>query len=34
MHNEKRYDFEEVNAEKSGPVKYRCEECGVIIESE
>ena len=34
IHGEKRYDFDEVAAEKSGRVRYRCEACGVIIESE
>ena len=34
IHNEKRYDFNELGAEKFGPARYRCEECGVIIESE
>jgi Zn finger protein HypA/HybF involved in hydrogenase expression len=34
IHDEKRYDFDEMGAEESGPVRYRCEECGVIIESE
>ena len=33
-HNEKRYDFEELKAEGSGPARYRCETCGAIIESE
>jgi hypothetical protein len=29
----KRYDFEELQTVDSGIVRYRCEECGVIIES-
>lgn len=29
----KRYDFEPVPDESAGRVRYRCEECGVIIES-
>jgi hypothetical protein len=29
----KRYDFEELQTIDSGIVRYRCEECGVIIES-
>ena len=33
-HGEKRYDFDEVAAQKSSKVRYRCEACGVIIESE
>ena len=31
---QKRYEFEEVAAVESGTSRYRCEECGVIIESE
>lgn len=31
--NIKRYDFEEIVAVATGIVRYRCEECGVIIES-
>ena len=30
----KRYDFEEMALEELGPARYRCEECGVIIESD
>ena len=30
----KQYDFEEVAVEEKGPARYRCEECGVIIESD
>jgi len=30
---EKIYDFEEVVEKEKGPVKYRCEDCGTIIES-
>lgn len=26
-------DFEEVPADEKAPVRYRCEECGVVIES-
>ena len=29
---EKRYDFEPVEQAEAGPVKYRCEDCGAIIE--
>ncbi len=29
----KRYDFEEIAAVATGVVRYRCEACGVIIES-
>ncbi|MBI5057076.1 MAG: hypothetical protein HZB61_10725 [Nitrospirae bacterium] len=32
-HNEKRYDFEEIEVNETGISKYRCEDCGVIIES-
>ena len=31
---DRRYDFDEIDSEASGPARYRCEECGVIIESE
>ena len=31
--NTKRYDFEEIVTVESGSARYRCEECGVIIES-
>ncbi|MBT8369824.1 MAG: hypothetical protein KJO34_02610 [Deltaproteobacteria bacterium] len=34
IHNEKRYDFDELTAEEQGAVRYRCEKCGVIIESD
>ena len=30
----KRYDFEEIPVGETVIVKYRCEDCGVIIESE
>jgi len=33
MHGKKRYDFEEIEAVKTGTARYRCEGCGVIIES-
>jgi len=29
----RRYDFEEIAATDTGKTRYRCEECGVIIES-
>jgi len=29
---ERRYDFEEVVAEKEDRTKYRCDECGEVIE--
>jgi len=32
IHGRKRYDFEEVEPETRGIVKYRCEECGITIE--
>ncbi len=34
IHGRKQYDFEEIPAEETGTARYRCEECGVIIESE
>lgn len=30
----KRYDFEELEAERKEKVRYRCEDCGLIIETE
>ena len=27
----KRYDFDEIEAEDKGKVRYRCEQCGIII---
>jgi hypothetical protein len=29
---QKRYDFQEIISESAGPVRYRCEECGIQIE--
>jgi len=29
----KRYDFDEVNMEQEPVARYRCEKCGVIVES-
>jgi predicted RNA-binding Zn-ribbon protein involved in translation (DUF1610 family) len=31
--SEKRYDFEEVAEAEAGVQRYRCEDCGLIIES-
>ena len=31
--SEKLYDFEEIAETETGAVRYRCEDCGVIIES-
>jgi len=31
---EKRYDFEEIGAKEKVIARYRCEKCGIIIESE
>jgi len=33
IHSEKRYDFEDIAETETGVVRYRCEDCGVIIES-
>ena len=30
---ERRYDFEKIEAPETATVRYRCEECGAIIES-
>lgn len=32
-HGIKRYDFEEIEAQDSGMARYRCEDCGVIIDT-
>ena len=29
----RRYEFEEIETAKSGVARYRCQECGAIIES-
>jgi hypothetical protein len=34
IHGRKRYDFEEIVVAETGVTRYRCEECGVIIESD
>jgi predicted RNA-binding Zn-ribbon protein involved in translation (DUF1610 family) len=34
IHRKKQYDFEEIADTDAGISKYRCEKCGVIIESE
>ena len=33
VHGKKRYDFEVIEAVETGRARYRCEECGIIIES-
>ena len=33
MYGEKRYDFEKIEVVKTNIARYRCEVCGVIIES-
>ncbi|HOO91115.1 MAG TPA: hypothetical protein PLA74_09875 [Syntrophales bacterium] len=30
----KYYDFDEIEAPDKGKIRYRCEECGVIIETD
>jgi len=30
----KRYDFDEIEVEDQGKARYRCEQCGIIIETE
>lgn len=32
-HGKKRYEFEEVKAGERDITRYRCEDCGVVIES-
>lgn len=34
MRGEKRDEFEEMNAEKKAGARYRCLECGIIINSQ
>ncbi|MBW2100986.1 MAG: hypothetical protein JRG68_09615 [Deltaproteobacteria bacterium] len=34
IHGKKRYDFEEIDTGETGTARYRCEECGIIIETE
>ena len=34
MHGRKQYDFEEIPEKETGIARYRCEDCGVIIESD
>ena len=34
IHDEKRYDFEKVEAAEAVTTSYRCEECGATIECE
>jgi predicted RNA-binding Zn-ribbon protein involved in translation (DUF1610 family) len=34
IHGRKRYDFDTIEAEDKGTVRYRCEQCGIIIETE
>ncbi len=33
IHKIKQYDFEEIVEAETGIVMYRCEECGIIVES-
>ena len=32
VHGIKRYDFEEIKTGEEGKTRYRCEDCGAIIE--
>ncbi|NOY39333.1 MAG: hypothetical protein GXO95_03660 [Nitrospirae bacterium] len=32
INGSKRVDFEEVTAEETGRARYRCEDCGLVIE--
>ncbi|MFP3870563.1 MAG: hypothetical protein ACLFVT_06765 [Syntrophobacteria bacterium] len=34
VHHVKRYDFDRLEPEESGKIRYRCEDCGAIIEDE
>jgi predicted RNA-binding Zn-ribbon protein involved in translation (DUF1610 family) len=33
IHGQKRYDFEEIESKEIKIAKYRCEDCGAIIET-
>jgi hypothetical protein len=34
MHGKKQYDFEEIPEKETEIARYRCEDCGVIIQSD
>ena len=34
VNGNKQFDFEEVAAEDTGRARYRCEDCGLIVESD
>ena len=34
IHGEKRNDFEKIGAKDSAKSRYRCEKCGIMIDSE
>jgi predicted RNA-binding Zn-ribbon protein involved in translation (DUF1610 family) len=34
IHGRKHNEFDEIEAEDKGKVRYRCEECGIIVETD
>jgi rubrerythrin len=34
MHRRKHYDFDAIEAKDREKIRYRCEQCGIIIETE
>ena len=34
INGNKQFDFEEIAEEETGSAKYRCEDCGLIVESD
>jgi hypothetical protein len=34
IYGKRQYDFEEVAAEVTGKARYRCDKCGLIVESD
>ncbi len=34
VYGKRRYDFDEIEAPDKGKTRYRCEQCGIIIETE
>jgi hypothetical protein len=34
VHGRRRYDFDTIEAKDKGKIRYQCEQCGIIIETE
>jgi len=34
VHRRRHYDFDAIETEDKGKIRYRCEQCGIIIETE